>query len=181
MWNRHGGMLADRREREGPFPDKAVRPDKRSNGTHTNALRHRTLRLPAPHGLLLRTVVRCDARSAAHLQGCAGDVPQNSVQCRCAQPGRPHEEHFVPDGQRREMALVAGLRHGLRLQSRRPVDLGPPDVDKRQIQWYYQRRPARMRGQEQHQECCTDHRRGLPGGIRMAGDRPGMRSYAKDD
>ena len=96
-------------------------------------------------------------------------------------PGRPHEEHLVPDGQRREMAPFSGLRHGLRLQSRRPVDLCPPDVDKRQIQWYYQRRPARMRGQEQHQECRTDYRRGLPGGIRMAGDRPGVRSAAKDD
>ena len=87
---------------------------------------------------------------------------------------RPHEEHLVPDGQRRKMASVAGLRHGLRLQSRRPVDLGPPDVDKRQIQRHHQRRPARMRSQEQHQECRTDHRRGLPGSIQMAGDRPGV-------
>ena len=38
-----------------------------------------------------------------------------------------------------------------------------------------------MRSQEQHQECRTDYRRGLPGGIRMAGDRPGVRSAAKDD
>ena len=97
-------------------------------------------------------------RTTTHLQESAGDVPQNGVQCRGTQLGRPHEEHLVPDGQRREMALVAGLRHGLRLQSRRPVDLGPPDVDKRQIQRYYQRRPARMRGQEQHQECRTDYR-----------------------
>ena len=79
------------------------------------------------------------------------------------------------------MAPFSGLRHGLRLQSRRPVDLGPSDVDKRQIQRHHQRRPARMRGQEQHQECRTDHRRGLPGGIRMAGDRPGVQSTAKDD
>ena len=158
MRHRHGGMLADRREREGPLPDKAVRPDKRCKGAYADALRHRALRLSAPQGLLLRTGVRCDARSAAHLQGCAGDVPQDGVQCRRAQPGRPHEEHLFPDGQRREMALVSGLRHGLRLQSRRPVDLGSPDVDKRQIQRYYQRRPARMRGQEQHQECRTDYR-----------------------
>ena len=27
----------------------------------------------------------------------------------------------------------------------------------------------------------TDYRRGLPGGIHIAGDRPGMRSTAKDD
>ena len=38
-----------------------------------------------------------------------------------------------------------------------------------------------MRGQEQYQECRKNHRRGLPGGIRMAGDRPGLRSAAKDD
>lgn len=79
------------------------------------------------------------------------------------------------------MAPFSGLRHGLRLQSRRPVDLGPPDVNKRQIQRYYQRRSARMRSQEQHQECRTDHRRSLPDGIQMAGDRPGVRSAAKDD
>ena len=150
-------MLADRREREGPFPDKKVRPDERGKGAHADALRHRALRLPAPQGLLIRTGVRCDARSTAYLQGGAGDVPQNGVQCRGAQPGRPHEEHLFPDGQRREMALVSGLRHELRLQSRRPVALGPPDVDKRQIQRHYQRRPARMRGQEQHQECRTDY------------------------
>ena len=181
MRHRHGGMLADRREREGPLPDKAVRPDKRCKGAHADALRHRALRLPAPQGLLLRTGVRRNARSAAYLQGGTGDVPQNGVQCRGAQPGRPHKEHLFPDGQRREMAPFSGLRHGLRLQSRRPVDLGPPDVDKRQIQRHHQRRPARMRGQEQHQECRTDYRRSLPGGIRMAGDRPGVRSAAKDD
>ena len=172
MRNRHGRVLADRREREGPFPDKEIRPNKRCKGAHADALRHRALRLPTPQGLLLRTGVRRNARSAAYLQGSAGDVPQNGVQCRGTQPGRPHEEHLVPDGQRREMALVAGLRHGLRLQSRRPVDLGPPDVDKRQIQRHHQRRPARMRGQEQHQECRKDHRRSLPSNIRMAGDRP---------
>ena len=174
MRNRHGRVLADRREREGPFPDKEVRPDKRCKGAHADTLRHRALRLPASQGLLLRTGVRCDARPAAYLQGSTGDVPQNGVQCRGAQPGRPHEEHLVPDGQRREMAPVSGLRHGLRLQSRRPVDLGPPDVDKRQIQRHHQRRPARMRSQEQYQECRTDYRRGLPGSIRMAGDRPGV-------
>ena len=38
-----------------------------------------------------------------------------------------------------------------------------------------------MRSQEQHQECRTDYRRGLPGGIHVAGDRPGVRSAAKDD
>ena len=65
------------------------------------------------------------------------------------------------------MAPFSGLRHGLCLQSRRPVDLGPPDVDKQQ--------------KEQHQECRTDYRRGLPGGIHVAGDRPGVRSAAKDD
>ena len=181
MRHRHGGMLADRREREGSFPDKEVRPNRRCKGAHADTLRHRALRLPAPQGLLLRTGVRRDARAAAYLQGGAGDVPQNGVQCRGAQPGRPHEEHLVPDGQRRKMAPFSGLRHGLRLQSRRPVDLGPPDVDKRQIQRYYQRRPARMRGQKQHQKCRTDHRRSLPGGIHVAGDRPGMRSAAKDD
>ena len=158
MRNRHGGMLADRREREGSFPDKEVRPDKRCKGAHADALRHRALRLSDPQGLLLRTSVRCDARSAAHLQGGAGDVPQNGVQCCCAQPGRSHEEHLVPDGQRRKMASVAGLRHGLCLQSPWPVDLDPPDVDKRQIQRHHQRRPARMRSQEQHQECRTDYR-----------------------
>lgn len=158
MRYRHGGMLADRREREGPFPDKEVRPNKRCKGAHADALRYRTLRLPAPQGLFLRTGVRRNARAAAHLQGGAGDVPQNGIQCRGTQPGRPHEEHLVPDGQRREMAPFSGLRHGLRLQSRRPVDLCPPDVDKWQIQRYYQRRPARMCGQEQHQECRTDYR-----------------------
>ena len=188
MRHRHGGMLADRREREGPFPDKEVRPDKRCKGTHANTLRYRALRLPASQGLLLRTGIRRDARAAAYLQGGAGadlkgagDVPQNGVQCRGAQPGRSHEKHLVPNGQRRKMAPFSGLRHGLRLQSRRPVDLGPPDVDKRQIQRYNQRRPARMCGQEQHQECRTDYRRGLPGGIHVAGDRPGVRSAAKDD
>ena len=50
---RHGGMLADRGEREGSFPDKEVRPDKRCKGAHADALRHRALRLPAPQGLLL--------------------------------------------------------------------------------------------------------------------------------
>ena len=158
MRHRHGGMLADRREREGPFLDKAVRPDKRSKGAHADTLRHRTLRLPAPQGLLLRTSVRRNARSAAHLQGGAGNVPQNGVQCRGTQLGRLHEEHLVPDGQRREMAPFSSLRHGLRLQSRQIVDLGPPDVDKRQIQRHHQRRSARMRGQEQHQECRTDYR-----------------------
>lgn len=59
----------------------------------------------------------------------------------------------------------------LRLQSRRPADLGPPDVDKRQIQLHHQRWPARMRGQGQYQECRTDYRRGLPGGIHVAGYR----------
>ena len=110
-----------------------------------------------------------------------GDVPQNGIQCRGTQPGRPHEEHLVPDGQRREMAALTCLRHGLRLQSRRPVDLYPPDVDKRQIQRHHQRRPVRMCGQEQYQEFRTDYRRGLPGGIQVAGDCPGMRSAAKDD
>ena len=181
MRHRHDGMLADRRERKGSFPDKEVRPNKRDKGAHADALRYRTLRLPAPQGLLLRTGVCRNARSATYIQGGAGDVPQNGVQCRGAQSGRPHEEHLFPDGQRREMAPFSGLRHGLRLQSRRPVDLGPPDVDKRQIQRHHQRRPARMRSQEQHQECRTDYRRGLPGGIRMAGDRPGVRSTAKDD
>ena len=38
-----------------------------------------------------------------------------------------------------------------------------------------------MRGQEQHQERRTDHRRSLPGGIRMARDRPGVCGAAKDD
>ena len=55
------------------------------------------------------------------------------------------------------------------------------DVDKQQIQRHHQRWPARMLGQEQHQECRTDYRRGLPDGIHVAGDRPGMRSIAKDD
>ena len=174
-------MLADRRERESPLLDKEVRPDKRCKSAYADALRHSALRLPASQGLLLRTGVRRDARTAAYLQGGAGDVPQNGVQCRCAQSRRSHEEHLFPDGQRREMAPVAGLRHGPRLQSRRPVDLGPPDVDKRQIQRHHQRRPARMRGQEQHQECRKDHRRSLPSSIRMAGDRPGVRSAAKDD
>ena len=109
MRHRHGGMLADRREREGPFPDKEVRPNKRCKGARADTLRYRALRLPAPQGLLLRTGVRLDARAAAHLQGGAGDVPQNGVQCRGAQPGRPHEEHLVPDGQRREMAPFSGL------------------------------------------------------------------------
>ena len=61
----------------------------------------------------------------------------------------------------------------------RQVALYPPDVDKRQIQRYHQRRPAQMRLQEQHQECRTDYRRALPGGIQVAGDRPGVRSAAK--
>lgn len=65
MRHRHGGMLADRREREGPFPDKEVRPDKRCKGTHANTLRYRALRLPASQGLLLRTGIRRDARAAA--------------------------------------------------------------------------------------------------------------------
>ena len=181
MRHRHDGMLADRRERKGSFPDKEVRPNKRDKGAHADALRYRTLRLPAPQGLLLRTGVCRNARSATYIQGCAGDVPQNGVQCRGAQSRRSHEEHLFPDGQRRKMAPFSGLRHGLRLQSRRPVDLCPPDVDKRQIQRHHQRRPARMRSQEQHQECRTDYRRGLPGSIRMAGDRPGVRSAAKDD
>ena len=118
--------------------------DKRGKGAHADALRHRTSRLPAPQDLLLRTSVRRDARSAAHLQGGSGDVPQNGVQCRRAQSGRSHEEYLFPDGQRREMAAFSGLRHGLRLQSRRSVDLGPPDVDKQQIQRHHKRRPARM-------------------------------------
>ena len=159
MRHRHDGMLADRRERKGSFPDKEVRPNKRDKGAHADALRYRTLRLPAPQGLLLRTGVCRNARSATYIQGGAGDVPQNGVQCRGAQSKRSHEEHLFPDGQRRKMA----------------------DVDKRQIQRHHQRRPARMRSQEQHQECRTDYRRGLPGGIRMAGDRPGVRSAAKDD
>ena len=122
-----------------------------------------------------------DVRITTHLQGSTRDVQQNGVQCRGAQPRRPYEEHLISDGQRREMAPFSGLRHGLRLQSRRAVDLGPPDVDKRQIQRYHQRRPARMRSQEQHQECRTDYRRSLPGGIHVAGDRPRVRSAAKDD
>ena len=181
MRHRHGGMLADRRERESSFPDKAVRPDKRGKGTHADTLRHRALRLPAPQGLLLRTGVRRNARSAAHLQGGTGNVPQNGVQCRGTQPGRPHEEHLFHDGQRRKVASLTCLRHGIRLQSRRQVDLGPPDVDKRQIQRHHQRRPVRMRGQEQHQECHANHQRGLPGGIQVARNRPGVRSAAKDD
>ena len=52
----------------------------------------------------------------------------------------------------------------------RQVALYPPDIDKRQIQRYHQRRPAQMRLQEQHQECRTDYRRALPGGIQVAGD-----------
>lgn len=46
MRHRHGGVLANRREREGSFPDKAVRPNKRCKGTHADALRYRALRLP---------------------------------------------------------------------------------------------------------------------------------------
>ena len=66
------------------FLDKAVRPDKRCEGAHADALRYRALRLPTPQGLLLRTGVCRNARSAAYLQGGAGDVPQNGVQCRGA-------------------------------------------------------------------------------------------------
>ena len=109
MRHRHGGKLADRGERKSPFPDKEVRPDKRGKATHADALRHRALRLPAPKGLLLRTGIRCDARTATHIQGGAGDVPKNGIQCRGAQPGRPHKEHLFPDGQRREMAPFSSL------------------------------------------------------------------------
>lgn len=174
MRNRHGGMLADRRERESSFLNKAVRPDKRGEGAHADTLRHRALRLPASQSLLLRIGVRRNAQSAAYLQGGIGDVPQNGIQCRGAQLGRSHEEHLVPNGQRREMAPFSGLRHGLRLQSRRPVGLDSPDVDKRQIQRHNQRRPARMRHQKQYQKCRTDYRRGLPGGIHVAEDYLGV-------
>ena len=67
---------------------------------------------PTPQGQLLRTGVRRNARSTAHLQGGTGDVLQNGILCRGAQPERPHEEHLFPDGQRREMALVTGLQQG---------------------------------------------------------------------
>ena len=71
---------------------------------------------------LLRAGVRCDpaARAAAGRRRAA--VPADGLQHGRAQPGRPREEHRVPDGQGGRVVARAGVRRDLQLQPGGRVD-----------------------------------------------------------
>ena len=54
---------------------------------------------------------------------------------RCAQPGRPRQEHSLPDGSVRALVACTGVRRYLQLQPGWPVDRRAPDVAERQARW----------------------------------------------
>ncbi len=64
--------------------------------------------------------------------GGRADVPPDGVQHHGAQPGRPRQEHRVPDGPRRTMGARARIRPHLRLPALQRVDRPAPDEHERQ-------------------------------------------------
>ncbi len=59
-------------------------------------------------------------------------VPPHGFQPDRPQPGRPRQEHRLPDGPRRQLVPLPRLRRHLQLQPGRRLDPAPPDVGERQ-------------------------------------------------
>ena len=42
-----------------------------------------------------------------------GNVPADGIQCRHPKPGRPYQEHIIPDERKRSLESLSGIRHGI--------------------------------------------------------------------
>ena len=98
-------------------------------------------RLRARRSALLRAVLRRDPPPRPLRRGGRRAVPAHGLQRRRPQPGRPRQEHLLPDGPPRQLVPLPRLRRRLLLQPRRPLDASPPDVDQRQARQLHHRRP----------------------------------------
>ncbi len=113
-------LPAVRGERPAPLHDPTLRPSLRQcQAAHAVACRALPLRLQRPALLLLRAGADGDPPAGTADRGARAAVPSPGVQPDRAQPGRPRQEHRLPDGPGRRVVALTRLRRHLQLQPRR--------------------------------------------------------------
>ncbi len=94
------------------------------------ALAHFDFNQPGAHSY--EQAFLLDPPARARKCRCRADVPPHGLQHRGAQPGRPRQEHRLPDGPHGPLGARPRIRRYLRVPAREPVDQSTPDEHERQ-------------------------------------------------
>ena len=130
-------------ERPPPLHDPALRPSRgRWQAPHADRGRVGARQLQRAWDLQLRAGAPARAPPGGRPPGGRAALPPHGVQHRRAQPGRPRQEHRLPDGPGRPLVAGAGLRPDLRQRSRQPLAQQPSDDDRGPARRLHPRRPA---------------------------------------